>query len=158
MMMKFLAASVVLLSSFEVIAQNAPPAYPNRPMHRGAMQPCLREAGIDRSAIEQLQAAQRDMHEQIRQVCSSTSLSPGEKQKQVEEIRDKAHEKIEILITPDQQKKLIACRQQHGEGTPGILSGTGGGGCGEHPSGGTRSSGPGAGNTHPPATQSSPQY
>lgn len=159
MVMKFLVASIVLLNSLQVVAQNTPGANypPNHPMHRGNMQPCLREAGIDRSTLERLQSAQGKMHEQIQQVCSSTSLSPEEKQKQVQEIREKAHQKIETLLTSDQREKLIACRQQHGESTPGILRGAEGGGCGEHSSSRTGNTPPSPWNAHPPTSQSSPQ-
>jgi hypothetical protein len=158
---KLLSLCVLLLSSLHLIAQNTPAGNnpsPNRPGAGGGMQPCLHEAGIERSAMEQLMSAQRDMHARVQEVCSNSSLSPQEKRQKVQEIRQQAHQKIESFLTPDQQKKLTACRQQHGESMPGILSGAGGGGCGERPMGGHpgQNGAPGGGSAnHPPGNQSS---
>ena len=107
--------------------------------------------------MEQFMSIQREMHSQVQSVCSNTSLSPEQKRQQVQEIRQQAHQKMEGLITPDQQKKLTACRQERGEQHPGMGGGFGGpagGGCGEW-QGGKRPNGtPG---TTPPANQPSPQ-
>ena len=166
MFRKSLLALLMLFCAASVFAQYAPPVnsnpnYPMRQGRRGGGPPCLQQAGLDRSAVEQLRSIQRDAHSQIEGVCSNSSLSPQQKRQQVQEIHQQAHQKIEGLITPEQQKALAACRQQHN----GNHAGGGnfedvGGGCGERQNGASRPGGanngaPNGGNP-PPANPSSP--
>jgi len=105
---------------------------------------CLQQAGIDRSVVEQLHSIQRDMHTQVESVCSNTSLTPQQRNQQAHEIRQQAHQKIESLITPDQQKSLMACREEHmGGGHMGAGGfGEAGGGCGQGHNGARPNSAP----------------
>jgi len=164
---KHLFALVILLCAAPLVAQDAPPANsspaPTRPARQGNVAPCWQQAGVQKSVIEQLWSIQRETHSQVESVCSNTSLTPQQKHQQVKEIRQQAHQKIESLISPDQQKALTACREERGESHPGAGGFAGaGGGCGEWQHGGTRpgNGAPGAGNGpgNPPAgNQSSPQ-
>lgn len=127
---------------------STPPMRPGRP----GMQPCLRQAGLDRSSIEKLRSIQQEARSQVQSVCSNVSLSPQERRQQVQDIHEQAHQKIEGIITPEQRKALAACRQQHGENHPGMGNFEGiGGGCG-----GPRAGASGRGNP-PTANQTLPQ-
>jgi len=159
---KLFCASAYLLSAAFLFAQSAPPSGSSAPTpqaRRGGAPPCMQQAGIDRSVMEQFTSIQREMHSQVQGVCSNTSLSPEQKHQQVQEIRRQAHQKMDGLITPEQQKKLTACRQERGEQHPGMgggFGGAGGGGCGEWQGGRRPNGAPGTGTT-PPANQPSPQ-
>jgi hypothetical protein len=113
----------------------------------------LQQAGVDQSVMEQLRTIQRDMHTQVEGVCSNTSLTPQQKNQQAHQIREQAHQKIAGLMTPDQQKSLMACREEHMGGHAGAGGlGESGGGCGEWQRNGTRPTngtpGPANGNNH----------
>lgn len=171
MLKRCFAACVLLLCTVTVFAQNTPPQStppadsnpsPVRPAHPGNPGPCFQKAGIDRSVIEQLMSLNREAHSQIQSICSNTSLTPQQKHHHVQQIHQQAHQKVEGLITSEQEKTLVACRQQReGENHPGgrlVL----GGGCGEWggarrgvPNGGTQDSS-GSGNP-PPSSQSAPE-
>ncbi|HYM78031.1 MAG TPA: hypothetical protein VE377_18795 [Candidatus Dormibacteraeota bacterium] len=158
MLRKYFFASVLVVCAAPLVAQTAPPANspsPARPARRGNFPSCWQRAGIDRSVMEQLWSIQRDMRTRVEDVCSNTSLTPEQKHQQTHEIREQAHQKIAGLITPDQQKSLMACRDERMGGHAGA-GGFGGprGGCGEPQNNGTRppSETPDAnGNNPPPA-------
>jgi hypothetical protein len=85
-------------------------------------------------------------------VCSNSSLTPQQKREQVTAIRQQGHQKMEGMVTPEQEKTLTACQQERGMGHPGSGTHEGmGGGCGEwqkggaHP-GGAPNGGTGTGN------------
>ena len=171
MLKRFFAPGVLLVCSITVFAQNTPPqntppadSNPSRPAHPGNPGPCFQKAGIDRSVIEQLMSLNREAHSQIQAICSNASLTPQQKHHQVQQIHQQTHQKIEGLITPEQEKTLVACRQQReGENHPGGRLALGGG-CGEWGRGAARRNPPngsgqdssGSGNP-PSSTQSSPQ-
>ncbi|HLZ39455.1 MAG TPA: hypothetical protein VKQ11_00745 [Candidatus Sulfotelmatobacter sp.] len=169
MLRKMFVPCVLLICATPLLSQNTPPAgsSPNagRPMHGANAGACFQKAGLDKSVMGQLMSIQREAHSQIEGVCSNTSLTPQQKHQQVEEIHRQAHEKLGGLITPEQEKELMACRQQQQGGNQ---SGDGllrmGGGCGERGRGGMgRGAGTGGaqnptGSGNPsPSTQSSPQ-
>lgn len=127
----------------------------------------MQQAGIEKSVMEQIHSIAHDAHSAIENVCSNTSLTPQQKQQQVREIREKAMQKREGLLTADQQKALMACQQARSGNHPG---GGGpheghegmGGGCGETPHnprpGNSPNGGQGNGTGNPPpSSQSSPQ-
>ncbi|HEV2396833.1 MAG TPA: hypothetical protein VGS27_07830 [Candidatus Sulfotelmatobacter sp.] len=146
MLKKFIVCLTFAVCASSMWAQDTSASTPPmRPGHRG-MQSCLEQAGLDRSAIEKLRSIQQDARSQVQNVCANTSLTPQQKRQQVHEIHQQAHQKIEGIITPEEQKTLNACRQQHGDHHPGNFEGVGGG-CG----------GPRGANTSPNAKQTSPQ-
>jgi hypothetical protein len=127
----------------------------------------MQQAGIEKSVMEQIHSIAHEAHSEIENVCSNTSLTPQQKQQQVREIREKAMQKREGLLTADQQKALMTCQQARSgnhpagggphEGHEGM-----GGGCGEMPRNGRPGTSPnsrqGNGTSNPPtSSQSSPQ-
>jgi hypothetical protein len=122
----------------------------------------MQRAGMEKSVMEQIHSIVRDAHSQVESVCSNSSLTPQQKQQQVREIRERALQKRDGLMTADQQKALLACQQARngnhaGAGGPhegGPHQGLGGG-CGEMPNNGSRPRGsanrtPGSGTGNPP--------
>ncbi len=136
--------SVVFLATL-VVAQNGAPA--------GASQePCWKQAGINKSVMEQRHAIERDIHSQIEAVCQNSSLPLHEKQRQAREIRHAGQQKLDALITPEQQTTLRACQQQRGNHANDGRHPGGGGPCGNM--GGAEPQAP-AGENPPPANPQS---
>lgn len=169
-----LGSAVLLVSTMPLLAQSTPPAAnpptnppaQNRPARRGG-ETCWQQAGIEQSVMEQMHSIARDARSQVEAVCSNSSLTPQQRNQQAREIREKAMQKRQELITADQEKTLRACQQERrGENHPGNGSmhegheGMGGRGCGEMPRGASHPGTPpnGSGSSNPSApTQSSPQ-
>ncbi len=171
MMRKLFCPVVLLLCAGTMLAQSTPPPTnppsQTQPMRRGGQENCMQQAGIEKSVMEQIHSIAHEAHSEIENVCSNTSLTPQQKQQQVREIREKAMQKREGLLTADQQKALMACQQARSGNHPG---GGGpheghegmGGGCGEMPHnarpGNSPNGGQGSGTGNPsPSSQSSPQ-
>lgn len=98
-------------------AQDNPPTTP-APPPRAHQEPCWRQAGIDRSVMEQHRTIERDAHAQVTAVCENSSLTPRQKQEQAREIRRQAKGKMDALLTPDQQKSLQACQETRAADRP----------------------------------------
>jgi hypothetical protein len=62
--------------------------------------------------MEQHRSIEMDAHSQVASVCENSSLTPQQKQQQVKEIRQQAQQKLDALLTPEQQGTLHACQQQ----------------------------------------------
>ena len=92
------------------LAVNAQDNPPTAPPPRTRQEPCWRQAGIDRSVMEQHRTIDRDAHAQINAVCENSSLTPQQKQEQARAIKRQAKEKMDALLTPDQAKSLQACQ------------------------------------------------
>lgn len=140
-----LAVSLFLFSTIS-LAQNSPSTLPSTqpPAGRRGGPPCWQQAGIEKSVMEQRWASERETRSQVEAVCSNTSLTPQQKNQQVRDIRQQARQKMEGLVTPEQEKALTACQQQRGMNHPGGAGGrqwAGGGGCGEMPNSGSPNSG-----------------
>jgi hypothetical protein len=151
MLKKLFCPVVFLVCAGTLLAQSAPstttPPAQNGP---GRHENCFQQAGLERSVMEQIRSIVHDAHTQIDGVCSNSSLTPQQKNQQVREIREKAMQEREGLMTADQQKTVAACQQARHANHPagngaheGLL-----GGCGEMPRGGSRPGGAlnGAGN------------
>ena len=95
-------------------AQSIPPS--STPPQRQV--PCWRQAGITQSVMQQRHEIERDTHSQVTAVCENSSLAPQQKQQQVREIREQAQEKMNALITPEQQNTLHACQAQRSGNRP----------------------------------------
>lgn len=169
MLRRFFCSAVLILCTGPLHAQSTPPTTnppaQNRPARRGG-EPCWQQAGIEQSVMEQIHSIAREARSEVEAVCSNASLTPQQKNQQAREIREKAMQKREGLMTADQEKTLKACQQQQNENHPGnggmhqggMHEGMGGGGCGEMPRGGSRPGGAPNGTSNPPApTQSAPQ-
>jgi hypothetical protein len=107
-----------------------------RPAPRPRQFPCWEQAGISKAAIEQRRQIERTARAQVEAVCAESGLSMQQKREKIREIRQRARQETESLITPQQQEALRACqRERSGGGHPG-RGGHGGGGmgpCGEMP-------------------------
>jgi Spy/CpxP family protein refolding chaperone len=99
--------------------QDNPPTTPTpAPPSRAHQDPCWRQAGIDRSVMEQHRTIERDAHAQVNSLCENSSLTPRQKQEQTREIKRQAKEKMDALLTPDQQKSLQACQEARAADRP----------------------------------------
>lgn len=155
---KILALACLLLCAALAHTQSSsqqnsasPQNQPQQPqnLRRGNWTPCWQQAGIQKSVMEQRWALERETRSQVEAVCSNSSLTPQQKREQVREIRQQGRQKMEGLVTPEQEKALTACQQEHGMGHPGGGMHEGMGGCGEwqggpHP--GAPAGGAGSGN------------
>jgi Spy/CpxP family protein refolding chaperone len=103
-----------LLAQTDTPPSSAPPARP-APAHR---EPCWQQAGIEKSVVEQHRAIEHEAHSQIAAVCEDSSLNLPQKRQQVQQIRQQAQQKVDALLTPEQQQSLRACQQQRGENYP----------------------------------------
>lgn len=152
----FLASASLLFSAFSLFAQTSPAPPANQPSQarpgRAGGTPCWQKAGIEKSVMEQRWAIERETHSQVSAVCSNASLTPQQKQQQAREIRQQGKQKMDALMTPEQEKTLVACQQERGMNHPGGGGMREGGGCGEWSRGGSR---PGAANGNPPGGGSS---
>lgn len=93
-------------------SSNPPSSAPPAHLARGRQVPCWQQAGISPSVMEQHRTIERDAHSQIEAVCENSSLTPQQKQQQAREIRQQAQQKIDALVTPEQQTTLRSCQQQ----------------------------------------------
>jgi len=157
-MSKKVLCSFIFLCAGVAIAQSTPPPSnppsPSGAARRGGGTPCWQQAGIEKSVMEQRWSLERETHSQVEAVCSNSSLTPQQKQQQVRELHQQAHQKMEGLVTPEQEKALTACQQErgmnHSGGGMGGHQGNGGG-CGEWRGGQNGAQGnPNGGNNNPP--------
>ena len=104
---------------------------------RVRQEPCWQQAGISESAKEQRDAVASDRRSQVEAVCADTSLTPQQKQQKIHQIRKEAKQKIDALITPDQEQQLQACQKERAANHPGApaIHHPGAGPCGELTSG-----------------------
>lgn len=94
---------------------NRPPANPNRPVR---VEPCWQQVGIAKSAIEQRAAIARETKMQVEAVCADSSSTPQQRQQKIREIRMQARQRMEGLITPQQQEALMACQKERSASHP----------------------------------------
>jgi hypothetical protein len=107
--------TVLIFAGVIVVAgQSAPSASPVPPPSADP-EPCWRQAGIDRSIVEQRRSIERDAHYRVDAACENSSLTPPQRRRQAREIRQQAKEKSDALITSDQRSALQACQQDRAE-------------------------------------------
>ena len=133
---------LVLLCSSTLWSQIAPPVA-TRPGRQPRVEPCWKQVGISKTAMDERAAISRETRSQIEAVCANSSLTPQERQQQIRQIREQAKQRMDALVSPEQQEALRACQQSRAANhpaAPGVHRGGGGTGpCGEltttHPSG-----------------------
>jgi Spy/CpxP family protein refolding chaperone len=112
--------AVVLLSSLLAFGQNsgtkAESQAQNPSAKAGKRQPCWQVAGLSQSAMQQHKELQQSAHSQIEAVCSDSSLTAQQKREKIREIHQQTKQKMDALITPEQQHALKSCREERGEG------------------------------------------
>ena len=160
---------LLLLCTAMLPAQSTPPtsgpSSQPQPYRRGGQENCMQQAGIEKSVMEQIRTIGHDARSQVESICSNSSLTPQQRQQQAREVRERAMEKRDSLMTPTQRTALKECQQQKsgnhgGEGT-GMHEGAGGG-CGEmprgaahrngYPNGGGNGTGSGSGSGNSPSS------
>ncbi len=95
---------------------------------------CWQEAGISKAAMQERRNVQRENRAQIESVCANSSLSVQQRRQEIRAIRERTHQQLEGLISPQQRAALKACEEARGGG--------GHGGGGFHGGGGGRERGP----------------
>ncbi len=126
-----LAAAIVLSTSPLPAQTPFPPrgTVPRKAPRQPRQTPCWEQAGISKSAIERRRQIQQETRAQVEAVCADSALTMQQKLEKIREIRQRARQESEGLITPQQQEALKACQQaRSGGGHPGMRG---------HPSGGT---------------------
>jgi len=91
--------------------------------HPTRQEPCWEVAGVSKAAIQQRQAIARQARQEVESVCANGSLTVQQKREQIREIRQREHQQIEAVITPQQQEAIRSCQQSRG-----VHMGGGGGG------------------------------
>jgi hypothetical protein len=132
---------LVLLCTSTLWSQIAPPVA-TRPGRQPRVEPCWKQVGISKAAMEERAAISRETRSQIEAVCANSSLTPQQRQQQIRQIHEQAKPRMEALVSPQQQEALRACQQSRAANhppAPGVHRGGGTGPCGElattHPSG-----------------------
>jgi hypothetical protein len=145
------AIAFLLLPALPDYAQVASrPVQPSRvQVHQ---EPCWQQVGVPQTAIQQRDAIARERRSQVEAACADTSLTPQQKQQKIREIRQQAKERIDSVITPQQQQDIQACQRERAASHPTApaVRHAAAGPCGEltspatpHPQGGQGNSDPG---------------
>ena len=107
--------------------------------HRGnttpRQEPCWQEAGISKGAMQERKSIEQSTRSEVQSVCANSSLTPQQRREQIRSIRERSHQQIDALISPQQREALKTCQQSRGKGHPGGGGFHGGGGHGEGPCG-----------------------
>ena len=133
MLKKSLLVLGLMALAASVSAQNAPAdnsAPPPPAPRRGGFPPCLRQAGVSASTLEQLRSIAENARLEVVNACLDESLNAEQRRQQLESIHVRAHQKMEELVTPAQRRAFVACRQRHGERSNVEWFERPGGGCG----------------------------
>jgi hypothetical protein len=135
-LVRILTAGIVLSASF-LLAQTpiTRPGVAPRVAPRPRQIPCWEEAGISKAAIEQRRQIERSTRAEVEAVCAESGLTAQQRHEKIREIRQRAKQEMEGLISPQQQEALKACQQERSRGGhPGVGGhGSGVGPCGEMP-------------------------
>lgn len=97
--------------------QTAPPVRTS-PIASPRRAPCWQQVGIAKTAVEQRRAIERSTREEVQAVCADSSLTAQQKHKKIKEIRLRARQQIDAIITPQQQEELKACNAERGGSRP----------------------------------------
>jgi len=105
----------VWLGGAQVVRKS--PAQP-LPQERVRQEPCWKQVGISKTAIEEREAISREKRSQVEAVCADSSLTLPQKQQRIREIRQQAKERSEALISPQQDEELQACQKERAASHP----------------------------------------
>ena len=152
---KFAFLILVALAAPSLPAQTTAPAPAPGAGKRIGQEPCWQEAGVPRSAVAQRRGIERATKTQVAAVCADSALTPQQKRAKIREIRQRARQQVEALVSPEQQEAIRSCEESRGgmrHGGGGIPRAKGTGPCGEMPA-------PGANppTAPPPPSESAPQ-
>jgi TolA-binding protein len=87
-------------------------------------EPCWQQAGISKSAIAQVHQIQESTRSQVESVCSNSSLSPQQKQQEIRQLHQQAHQRIEGLVGAQQAQAFRTCQEQRGHVSGGMHQGS----------------------------------
>jgi hypothetical protein len=129
---------LISLTAQSLLAQTTPPAAvppATRPSNRIGQEPCWRQAGVPRSAIVQRRGIERGTKAQVAAVCADPALTVQQKRAKIREIRQRARQQMEALVSLEQQEAIRSCEESRGGGrhTGGGTHHGGGGPCGNMP-------------------------
>ena len=135
-----IALIVILLTmgmSLSVLAQVPVRPVPVKPR----LEPCWQVAGIPKSVMDQRNMITRETHQQVVAVCANNSLTPQQKQQEIKQIHQQEKQRMEGLITPEQQSAMHTCQQERNPNPVPHVAHARTGPCGEpltgHPTAGT---------------------
>jgi hypothetical protein len=131
-------ASIALIGTvnfflFTALAENALAQAPARPLRP---EPCWQVAGVTKSALQERRVIAQHARHEITAVCANSSLSPGQKRHEIQQIHQRERQQIEAVITPAQQEAMRSCQQQRNPAHSGgghVAGGHGSGPCGQTP-------------------------
>jgi hypothetical protein len=133
-----LTATAQQSSAFPQVNPRPVQAPGTRQVQRVRQEPCWQEAGVTKAAIEQRRTIEESVKSQVASVCANSSLTPQQRQQEIRQIHEQAHQQIDALISPQQQEAIKSCQASRGHGGGGLHAGGGGHGgmgpCGEMPS------------------------
>jgi hypothetical protein len=102
--------------SAQVVRKPPAPLLPQQEQAR--LEPCWKQLGISKTAIEEREAISRERRSQVEAVCADSSLTLQQKQRRIREIRQQARERSEALISPQQDEELRACQKERAASHP----------------------------------------
>jgi hypothetical protein len=130
-------ASIALMGAlnlflFAALAENALAQAPARPLRP---EPCWQVAGVTKSALQERRVIAQQARQEIAKVCANSSLSPGQKRRDIQQIHQRERQQIEAVITPVQQEAMRSCQEQRNpkHGGSHVAGGHGSGPCGQSP-------------------------
>lgn len=134
----------LLLLSFPVSAlaqtpeTQVPTPHPPHIARRGTPhphpEPCWKQAGVSKGAIEQRRSLQQTARSEVESVCANSSLTQQQRHQQIRAIRERTRQQLDSLISPQQREAIRTCEEARNGGHRGEGGGLhAGGGRGEGP-------------------------
>jgi hypothetical protein len=105
---------LVALAAPSLPAQTTAPAPAPGAGKRIGQEPCWQEAGVPRSAVAQRRGIERATKTQVATVCADSALTPQQKRAKIREIRQRARQQVEALVSPEQQEAIRSCEESRG--------------------------------------------
>lgn len=110
-----IAVTVLTASAMaQVPIRRGPPTAAPPVARKGRTEPCWQVAGIPPSVMQQKRMIVRQTRQEIAAVCANSSLSPAQKQEEIRQIRQREHQELDGLATPEQREAFRACQAQRG--------------------------------------------
>ncbi len=103
-------------------APNAPPQPSQKPPQQQPAPPRtaepdagapLSKLGLSDDQMKQIHTFRQQAQEQVQAARKDASLTPQQQTQQIREIRHKAHQQVEGVLTPEQREKYDAWRRAH---------------------------------------------
>jgi hypothetical protein len=118
------------------IPNTRPPIAGRRTNTTPKQEPCWQEAGISKGAMQQRRSIEQSTRAEVQSLCANGSLTPQQRREQIRAVRERSHQQLDALISPQQREAVKTCQQSRGKGHLGGGGGFhGGGGRGEGPCG-----------------------